>query len=150
MALSSSQLINALTSHAAALGVFDVVQGHEPKNAPGNHLSFACWIQDYAPASSGLASGSFRLTFNIRLYSSMLQEPADAIDPEMMDAVDLLLADYIGNFTLGGLIREVDYRGIDGNALKVEAGYLPQDHNIYRVMTLFVPMVINDLYPEAP
>lgn len=150
MALSSSQLINALTSHASTLGVFDVVQGHEPKNAPGSHLSFAVWIQDYAPASSGLASGSFRLTFNIRIYSSMLQEPADAIDPEMMDAVDLLLADYVGNFTLSGLIREVDYRGIDGNPLKVEAGYVSQDGKVYRVMTIYVPMVINDLYPEAP
>lgn len=150
MALSSSGLVNALASHAATLGVFDSVNMHEPKNAPGNHLTCAVWVQDYVPASSGLANTSMRLTFNIRLYSSMLQEPQDAIDPEILDAVDLLLADYIGNFTLNGLLREVDIRGIDGNPLRVDAGYLVQDKKPYRVMTISLPVVINDLYPEVP
>jgi hypothetical protein len=102
------------------------------------------------PASSGLASTSFRVTFNVRIYSSMLQEPQDAIDPTMLAAVDLLLADYIGSFTLGGLLREVDVRGIDGNPLRVDAGYLGQDGKMYRVLTISVPCVINDLYAEVP
>jgi hypothetical protein len=67
-----------------------------------------------------------------------------------MDAVDLLLADYVGNFTLGGLLREVDIRGIDGNPLRVDAGYLTQDGKVFRVMTISVPLVINDLYAENP
>ncbi len=150
MALNSSFLINALASHASATGLFDVVNGHEPKNAPTSHLACAIWIQDYKPASSGLASTSMRLTFNVRLYSSMLQEPQDMIDPDLMDAVDVLLADYIGNLTMGGLLREVDVRGIDGNPITAQAGYLQQDNKIFRVMTIFVPLVINDVYTEAP
>src|SRR6266704_3470042 len=94
MALNSSVLVNALASHAAATGRFDVVNGHEPKNAPGGNLSCAIWVQDYKPASSGLASTSMRLVFNVRLYTSMLQEPVDMIDPDLLDATDLLLADY--------------------------------------------------------
>jgi len=144
-------LINALASHAATLGVFDVVNGHEPKNAPGGHLTCAIWIKEYVPVNtSGLNSTSMRLTFSLRIYSSMLQEPQDAIDPDLLDAVDLLLADYISHFTLGGLIRSVDVRGIDGSPLRVEAGYLEQDRKPFRVMEIELPMVIDDLYPEGP
>lgn len=151
MALNAEALTNAMASHAASLGVFDVVNMHEPKNAPSSRLTCAVWVQDMMPVnSSGLASTSFRLTFNVRVYSSMLQEPQDAIDPDMLNAVDLLLTDYIGNFTLGGLLREVDVRGIDGNPLRVDAGYLTQDGKVFRVLTISVPLVINDLYEEAP
>jgi hypothetical protein len=150
MALNASALTNAMASHAASLGVFDMVNTHEPKNAPSSRITCAIWVQDMAPASSGLASTSFRVTFNVRIFSAMLQEPQDAIDPEIMDAVDLLLADYVGNFTLGGLLREVDIRGIDGNPLRVDAGYLTQDGKVFRVMTISVPLVINDLYAENP
>jgi hypothetical protein len=150
MALNASALTNAVASHASTTGLFDAVNGHEPKNAPGGHLSCAVWIQSYSPVdTSGLASTSMRLEFNVRIYTSMLQEPVDAIDPEILDAVDLLLADYIGNFTLGGLIRDVDVRGADGNPLKVDAGYLSQDGKVYRVMTITLPLIINDLYAEA-
>jgi hypothetical protein len=150
MALDAAGLTNAMASHAATLGLFDAVNLHEPKNAPGNQLTCAIWVQDMVPASSGLASTSFRVTFNVRIYSSMLQEPQDAIDPTMLAAVDLLLSDYIGSFTLGGLLREVDVRGIDGNPLRVDAGYLGQDGKMYRVLTISVPCVINDLYAEVP
>jgi hypothetical protein len=138
MALDAAGLTNAMASHAATLGLFDAVNLHEPKNAPGNQLTCAIWVQDMVPASSGLASTSFRVTFNVRIYSSMLA------------AVDLLLSDYIGSFTLGGLLREVDVRGIDGNPLRVDAGYLGQDGKMYRVLTISVPCVINDLYAEVP
>jgi hypothetical protein len=150
MALNAAALTDAMASHAATLGVFDMVNLHEPKNAPSSHLTCAVWVQDMVPASSGLAATSFRITFNVRIFSSMLQEPQDAIDVDMLTAVDLLLADYIGNFTLGGLLREVDIRGIDGNPLRVDAGYLTQDSKVYRVLTISLPVVINDLYAEAP
>lgn len=151
MALDIDGLTNALASHAAALGAFDMVNGHEPKSAvPGNGLTCAVWTQDGFAASSGLASTSFCITFNVRVYSGMLTEPQDSIDPNILKAVDLLLSDYIGNFTLGGLIREVDVRGIEGKPLRWDAGYLTQDGKVFRVVTISVPLVINDLYVESP
>lgn len=151
MALNLSVLVDAVASHADATGFFDRVNMHEPKSGPNGHLTGAVWVQDFVPVqSSGLASVSMRITFNVRLYTSMLTEPQDMIDQTIMDAVDVLLADYIGNFTLGGLIREVDVLGSNGAALRMESGYMPQDGKIYRVATIFLPLVINDLYVEAP
>lgn len=154
MALNTSTLVNAIASHAAATGLFDAVNGHEPKNPPGGQLTCAIWSQDIVPVnSSGLNSTSVRLTFNVRLYMPSLNtspEQADMIDPAMLDAADLLIADYVGNYTLGGLIRDVDVRGADGNPLSAQSGYVTQDQKVYRVLTIFLPLIINDLWTEAP
>jgi hypothetical protein len=154
MALNTSTLVNAIASHAAATGLFDAVNGHEPKNAPGGQMTCAIWVQDIVPVnSSGLNSTSVRITFNVRLYLPSLNtspEQADMIDPQMMDAADTLIADYVGNFTLSGLIRQVDVRGADGNPLSAQSGYITQDGTVYRVLTIFLPLIINDLWTESP
>lgn len=154
MALNTSALVNAIASHAAALGVFDSVPQHEPKNAPGGDLTCAVWAADIVPVqTSGLASTSVRVTFNVRIYLPALNMSpweSDIIDPRIMDAADALLRDYVGAFTLGGLVRDVDVRGADGNPLSALAGYLTQDGKVYRVMTIFLPLVLNDLWDEAP
>jgi|SRR5882757_4486280 len=154
MALNTSTLVNAIASHAAATGMFDAVNGHEPKNAPGGQMTCAIWTQDLVPVnSSGLNSTSVRITFNVRLYLPALNtspEQADMIDPQMMDAADTLLADYVGNFTLSGLLRDVDVRGADGNPLSAQSGYITQDGTVYRVLTIFLPLIINDLWTESP
>ena len=156
--MALSDLITATVSHAAATGLFDQVQGGEFTGAPGNSLSCAVWVNDFYPVqSSGLISTSMRVELFVRIYSNAFTEPVDIIDPAAIDAVDALLADYIGHFTLGGLIRGVDVRGADGPPLRVQAGYLTMGSGrdgqtggrTYRVMTITLPLIINDLYPEA-
>lgn len=151
MSLNITDLIDAVASHAGTTGYFGQVNKHEPKSSPKGQLTAAVWVQDMVPVqSSGLASTSARITFNVRIYTPMLTEPQDMIDTTVMNAVDALLADYIGNFTLAGIIRYVDVRGIDGNPLRVESGYQSQDGKIYRVVTIFLPVTVNDLYIESP
>lgn len=151
-----STLITAAVSHAAATGSFDQVQGGEFTGAPGNGLSCAVWVNDVSPAPSGLASTSMRVELFVRVYHNAFTEPVDMIDPAAIDAVDLLLADYVGAFTLGGVLRMVDVRGAHGAPLRVQAGYLTigaqqgTSGRTYRVMTIMLPLIINDLYAEAP
>jgi hypothetical protein len=149
-------LINAVVSHAAATGHFDQVQGGEFTGAPGNGLSCAVWVNDLRPVASGLASTSMRAELFVRVYHNAFSETPDIIDPTAVDAVDTLLAAYIGNFTLSGALRMVDIRGANGAPLGVQAGYLTigarqgESGRTYRVMTINLPLVINDLYVEAP
>ncbi len=151
MTLNASTVFDAALSHAMALGLFERVNGHEPKNAPGNGLTLAMWAQDITPIpSSGLASTSAQLVLNQRIYSAMEQEPQDAIDPNIINAVDVLFTAYSGDFTLGGLIRCVDLLGQHGVRLAARAGYLPQDGVTYRVMTITLPLLINDAWTQAP
>jgi hypothetical protein len=149
MAVDIDGILNELVSHALTTGYFDQVNGHEPKNRPGAGLTAGVWVDHIRPVeSSGLDSTSVVMVFNVRLYTSTLQEPQDAIDPEMVKALDALFTAYIGDFTLGGLVRSVDVRGADGPPLDGQAGYLKQDEVLYRVFTITLPVVVNDAWDE--
>jgi len=150
MALDINGLIDAIASHAAATGYFDRVNQHEPKSPPGSGLTGAVWMQDIrAVQSSGLDSSSALLVFNVRLYTSMAQEPQDRIDPHLVDAVSALFGAYSGDFTLGGLARAVDVRGAEGTPLDAKAGYLKQADFSFRVITITLPVIVNDVWQEG-
>lgn len=147
------EILNAITSHAQAAGLFERVNGHEPKNAPGKGLTAAVWIQRIEPLAmaSGLAATSARLIVNVRIYSPMLMEPQDAIDPNIADAVSALFTAYSGDFDLGSVtgVRNIDLLGQFGSALQAEAGYLEQDKTVYRVMTITLPVIVNDTWEQV-
>ena len=147
--------IDALVSHALASGMFGSVNGHEPKSAPAaNQITCAVWVQRFVPYPEGsaLANVTGTLTVMVRLYAPSLAEPADAIDPDMMDAADVLMAAYAGHFTLGGNVRNIDLLGeaSGSQGLTLNAGYLTQDSRQFRVLDITLPMVINDVWQEAP
>ncbi|MGW0587460.1 hypothetical protein [Streptosporangium sp. NPDC002607] len=152
MSLDATTILDGITSHALALGLFERVNSHEPKNAPGNGLTAAVWVDSIAPVptGSGLASTSARLVFNVRIYTGAEQEPADAIDPNMLAATDALMSAYSGDFTLGGSVRNVDLLGQAGTSLSAQAGYIQHDSKLLRVMTLVVPVIVNDVWEQVP
>lgn len=149
MALTT-QLFDRLMSHVMSLGLFETVNSHEPKSAPGQGLHAAFWLDSIGPIkTSGLASSSGLVTFNLRMYGSMLTEPQDAIDPAMLVALDGILAAYSGDFTLDGLVRQVDLLGAYGPGLSARAGYLEQGGQMFRVMTVTLPLVVNDIWNQV-
>ena len=144
-------LFDAAQTHAQTLGLFDRVNTHEPKNAPGRGVSASIWVQSIAPVAraTGLAATSGRVELHVRVYASMLKEPQDAIDPEILSAVSALIAEYSGNFTLGGTVRDVDLLGAHGTPLSAQAGYLNQDGKFFRVMVITLPVIISDIWGQA-
>lgn len=146
--------VNATASHAAATGLFGKVNGHEPKSPPstGRNPDMTCfvWVQRVRPArTSGMDKTSVVLELNVRLYMPMKQEPQDSIDPTMLGAVHRLCAAYVGDFTFGGLARAIDVRGIEGTPMTVDAGYAELSGVVYRVMTIVVPIIVNDVWTET-
>lgn len=148
--MDTGDYIDALVSHAQLLGVFDQVNGHEPKIAPGQGITCAVWSQTIEPArgKSGLASTTVRLVMNVRLYMDMLKEPQDYIDPAMVGAADQLMNAYSGDFTLDGLIRNVDLLGETGTPMRAEAGYQEIGGQMNRIITITVPLIINDAWNQ--
>lgn len=154
MSLNVRPIIDAIVSHALASGQFERVNGHEPKAAPGNGLSAAVWVDSVGPArnQSGLAATTALVVFNVRLYSPMLAEPQDAIDPNLTGALDALMTAYSADFELGGNVRNIDLLGTaSGNRapLSAQAGYLNQDGKLYRVYTITLPVVVNDAWTQG-
>lgn len=152
MALNIRTLRDALQSHAMASGWFDAVNGQEPHSPPGQGLTCALWPQRLrpAPGASGLTSTSVRLAFTVRLYMGYNNEPGDEIDPYMLDACDDLMAAYSGDFTLDGLVKEIDLLGTYGDPLGLEAGYLRIESGTeFRVIDITVPLIVNDLWEQV-
>jgi len=143
-------IVDALTSHALTTGQFERVNGHEPKSAPHTGVSYALWVDTIDPiVGSGLAETSGRVAFMARVYTNMTQEPQDGIDPAIMTAIDVMMTEYSGDFELGGNVRHVDLLGIYGPPLSAKAGYIEQDKRLFRVMTLIIPLIINDIWSQA-
>lgn len=152
MAINSQALIDDLASHAMASGYFDRVNQHEPKNKPGRGLTAAVWIDRIEPARgrSGLTATTARVVFSVRVYTNMLQNPQDSIDPNVMIATDALINAYTGDFTLGGDAAFIDVLGMtQGHALEAQSGYINIDNMVYRVMTISVPVIVNDAWTQA-
>jgi len=150
--MESLAIIEAVASHAMASGWFDRVNQYEPKSAPGNGLVASVWVASVGPqvGASGLNRTSVRFTVNVRVYTSMLADPPDMIDPNIMEAVDALLAAYTGDFTLDGLVRNIDLLGMGGPPLGAEAGYVEIEKRLFRIMTITVPMILNDQWIQEP
>lgn len=153
MAIRSLDLIERIASHAMATGYFDRVNQHEPKSKPGRGLTCAIWVDRIEPARSrsGLTSTDARVVFNVRVYTNMLQEPQDAIDPNVMEATDILFEAYTGDFQLGDDSRFIDVLGMtQGHALDAQSGYININNMTYRVMTISVPVIVTGAWPQVP
>ena len=149
-AAAVDSLFSEVVSHASSTGLFDRVAQHEPKNAPGNGLSCVIWQDAIDPVrSSGLASVSGRVTLKVRIYSSLLAKPEDAVEPKVMTAAATLMSEYCGHFTLDGTVRFVDLLGAEGTPLSARSGYIEQDGKHYRVMEITLPVIISDMFGEA-
>jgi hypothetical protein len=146
-----SNIFARVTGHAMTLGRFEQVNTHEPKNAPASKgLTAAVWVDYIGPAiGSGLQSTSALLVLMVRIYTKFLQEPVDMIDPSVLAAVSDLIGAYSGDFDFGMTIRCVDLLGMTGKKLEAQAGYIDIDRKIFRVMTVTLPIIINDAWAQA-
>lgn len=148
---TTEAILAAVESHARASGFFQRVNKHEVANAPGTGLTAEIWVQRIRPASSGLSSTSGLLVLNVRIRMPATYG-SDFIEAEMLAACDALMLAYSGDFELGGAlgVRSIDLLGQHGTPLAAVAGYLQQQDNVYRVYTIDVPIVANDLWTQAP
>ncbi len=143
-------ITDALVSHAAALGLFQSVNMFQPTNQPGNGLTCAIWVDSITPLAevSGLDATSAKLVFMVRFFKSTLTAPLDFIDPELVRAVDSLMTSYSGDFDLTSTVKQVDLLGQHGTPLSGQAGYINMDGKLYRVITITLPLIVNDAWGQ--
>jgi hypothetical protein len=79
----------------------------------------------------------------------MTREPQDDIDTDILNATDLLMNEYSGDFELGGNVREVDLLGEFGDSLSSQAGYVTIGGTMFRVMTITLPVIVNDAWNQV-
>jgi hypothetical protein len=151
--LDVDAIVDQLASHAAASGVIDgPVNGHEPLSPPGNGVTCAVWFNTTkpAPGRSGLNATTIVVSCTVRLYKPLNSQPQDAIDPALTGAMKLLMNAYSGNFTLGGTVAEIDLLGQFGTPMWSQSAYQDIDGTKYRVISIFVAVVVNDVWQQVP
>jgi hypothetical protein len=149
MALNVGDILDHIVSHAMTTGYFERVNQHEAKNAPGNGLTAAVWVRTIRPKRSGLDKTSVKVTFTVRLYSNMVAEPQDAIDPDLMKATDALMALYTGDFSFDGTVYAVDLLGEEGEPLQGDAGYVEIDKKMFRIFDITLPVMVDDVWTQT-
>ena len=140
-----------ISSMLKAMGLFKTVQQVEPKGAPASGLTAAVYLNSIAPAAraSGLAQATGLYVYTIRLYTNMLQEPAEKIDTILAHAVDKVFTVLAGKVDLGTNVRNIDVFGELGTQLKAQAGYVEVDKIMYRSVDITLPLIISDCWPLA-
>jgi|SRR5579871_4720694 len=143
-------LFAEVRSRAEALSVFSSVNGHEPRNAPGSALTFAFWGEEIkAVTSSGLASTTCVIMLGGRIYHSALGKPEEDTDPAVMSAACSVMAACSAGFTLDGEVRDVDLLGQFGTPLSAHLAWLTQEGKQFRTAEMSIPLVVDDMFPQA-
>ena len=146
----------AICSVLMRTGYLKTVDGHEPREELNKAPHGAVWlgpIRPVGPRVSGLASVGTVITWMVRVYlpaGGGDNLPYDDIDQELYRITDALLALFFGEFTLGGRVRNVDIFGMASPGVGADPGYQQIGTAKYRVMTITLPLIVNDMYEEAP
>ena len=150
MSIAYQPVLAALESVCKASGKFRAVNGHEPKNAPEKGLTAAVWVDGIQPTTrSGLAATSVVVVYLIRLYTPMISEPQDAIDPAIVSAADAVMGAVTADFTLGGAGGIVDLLGSEGTAMGAQAGYVTVGQTMFRCIDITVPVLLDDVWSQS-
>lgn len=142
---------NGVISVPMRTAYFTSVNSHEPTSPPsGLDMFAAVWLQFLRPiaARSGLNKTSGLLVYNCRMYTNQMEDQ-DYIDPQMVRATAALMAAYSGDFDINGLVTAVDLLGMHDVPLSAVAGYLQLGTVKFRVMTLTIPLIVDDLFTQA-
>jgi hypothetical protein len=151
MALDIQAILDVISSHAMSTGYFESVNQYESKDSPGNGISGAVWVDRIYPVrTSSLINTTVRLDLLFRIYSSTYIQPYDDIDPNLTKALDTLMRAYCGDFEVGGQVRHIDIFGAYGAALESRSGYMNLDGKEFRVFTIRIPLVVDDLWAQSP
>jgi hypothetical protein len=144
-----NEIFDKIISYAMTTGRFDFVNQHEPTNAPHRGLQFSIWIQRIRPIDqSSIKTTSGLVLFSGRIYKNFKSHPHDLIDPDITSAIADMMNVLSGDFDFGGTanVRALDLMGMTGERLEAIAGYLELDRQMFRVMTLNIPVIVNDMF----
>lgn len=147
--IDARAIYSALESYALELGHFAAVNRREPKSAPalGENMLMIFESGELRPSqiSSGLSIVSYRWEILARIYSTD-DLPGDIMEPRLLTAASAFMTALAGGFTLGGLIKQIDIFGSDGEQLSAKWGWAEFDSgSSYRTCDIIIPCVINDV-----
>lgn len=150
--LNTPAVITAAIDHLVQTGLFESVQDHESTSAPTGGLTADVWVSGIKPIpeQSGLAVTSALLTLTVRIYLNAMPPASNGLEQTITGAADTLLTAYNRAFTFDDTVSWIDLLGGNGIPLSSLGGYVSVGDVFFRCMTITVPCVIDDVWPQSP
>lgn len=150
--LNTPAVITAAIDHLLSTGLFESVQDHESTSASTGGLTADVWVADIKPLApqSGLSITSALLTLTVRIYLNAMPPAANGLEQTIAGAADALMTAYNSAFDFDDTVSWLDLLGAFGTALSAIGGYVTVGGVFYRCMTITVPCVIDDVWPQNP
>lgn len=148
--LNTPAVLVAAIDHLQATGLFESVQDHESTSAGIGGMWADVWVGGIKPVAeqSGLAATSALLVLTVRIYLNAMAPAAGSLEQTITGAADQLLLAYNESFTFDGHVNWIDLLGQYGTSLSSVGGYVTVSNTQYRCMTITVPCVIDDVWPQ--
>ncbi len=150
--LDTPAVITAAIDHLQATGLFESVQDHERTSASAGGLTADVWVDTIKPLApqSGLSVTSALLTLTVRIYLNAMPPADSRLEQTIAGAADALLLAYNAAFDFDGTVSWIDLLGEYGGAPSAAGGYVTVGGVFCRCMTITVPCVIDDVWPQSP
>lgn len=145
-------VLSAIESVLQKVGSVEQTVIGQGQNPPTTGVCATVWAGPIRPEPkrSGLASVSIVLDVNVRLTIA-LGQPPDSFETMILGAYGDVCNALARGFTLGGNAVAVDLLGAwSSGGLRGDPGYVPFDGVQYRCVTGVVPVVLDDVWGEAP
>lgn len=149
--IDAEALLDRARSHAAASGLFETVDGHEPLHPPGSGVHAAVWLGPITPVQgrSGLGLTSARLVLFLRVFIRPDVTDLGDVERRLARAMDGLIYLYNGDFTVGGAAACIDLLGAFGDALGAVPGYVTVGDVEFRTATFTIPLIIDNAWEQV-
>lgn len=149
--LNTPAVITAAIDHLQQTGLFESVQDHESTSASTGGLTADVWVANIKPipAQSGLNVTSALLTLTVRIYLNATPPASNGLEQTIAGAADTLLVAYNKAFTFDDTVSWIDLLGENGTSLSSIGGYVTVGGVFFRCMTVTVPCVIDDVWPQS-
>lgn len=151
MAFDVKASIEAIHGYLTASGYPGRVQVGEPKQPPSEQIMAAVYMRSSTITRVYLGGDTGELHIvSIRLHMNMLHEPTEDIEYRLALAVSQISSDLLGDYELGGTIREIDAAGMNGTPMSATWGYVSISDLMYRTVEITVPMNVDGSATAAP
>lgn len=148
-----SSVLDILISDAQLLGIFEHVNQFESTSSPGTGLTAEIvWMLGPTPMAnrSGLTSTSARVVYGMRIMVPFKNTPKESLDPILTNAVDLYINSLHGELALADAQGSfIDVFGMGGIPIDAQGGYLTLDQTTYRVGTVTIPVIMENVWTQV-
>jgi Zn-dependent M16 (insulinase) family peptidase len=135
-----------LQGHLASSGYFQQVFIGEPTSITNDvGFSAAIWTTGMRIPITTLTSALRVYDTQVRIYTRAFQRDTKQVELALADTVFQVTSDLLGEYDLGGYVREIDAGGVYGAPMSVNWGNGNLNGVIYRIADITMGLVIGSV-----